>query len=250
MIQKLTYICKLCPSDDQAKHLDDTLYAFADACNWIHETVPKRLRNKEHMQKMVYHEVRERFGLSANLAIQAIRRVCMNRKAAHTNKSKVVKFNPTSIQYDARIFSLRERDWTVSLTLLHSRERVAMDAGDYQRQKLAGHAAKAAQLCRYRDGSYAIHIQIEIEIPTAPPASTDKAIGVDLGRTDIAHTSRGKPSAGQDLARIRDRYSRLRAGLQRKATKGTRRTRRRCRQLLKTVVGQRETIPAANQSRD
>jgi putative transposase len=235
MPQILTYLCKLHTTEEQAKHLDDTLHTFADACNWIHETVPKRMRNGLQMQKLVYHEVRDRFGLSANLAIQAIRRVCANRKAAHTNKTKVVEFDATSIQYDARIYSLRQTDWTVSLTLLHSRERFALDMGDYQREKLAGQASKAAQLCRYRDGSYAIHIQIEI--PTEPPAPTDKAFGVDLGRTDLAYTSRGKSWSGEQIRRVRDRYSRLRAALERKATKGTRSTRRRCRGLLRRLSG-------------
>jgi len=200
------------------------------------------MRNKERMQEMVYYEVRDRFGLSANLAIQAIRRVCANRKAAHTNKSKVVEFDATSIQYDQRIFSFREADWTVSLTLLNSRERLALDTGDYQREKLAGQAPKAAQLCRYRDGSYAIHIQIKV--PVEPPAPTDKAIGVDLGRTDIAFTSRGKSWSGEQIRRVRDRYSRLRAALERKATKGTRSTRRRCRQLLKRLSGRERRFQA------
>lgn len=187
------------------------------------------------MKDLVYYEVRDRFGLSANLSQQAVRRVCANRKAAHTNRSKVVEFDATSIQYDQRIFSFREADWTVSLTLLNSRERFVLDTGDYQREKLAGQAPKSAQLCRLRDGSYAIHIQIEI--PTEPPAPTDKAIGVDLGRTDIAFTSRGKSWSGEQIRRVRDRYSRLRAALERKATKGTRSTRRRCRQLLKRLSG-------------
>ncbi|ETX06451.1 MAG: hypothetical protein ETSY2_17015 [Candidatus Entotheonella gemina] len=187
------------------------------------------------MQKLLYHDVRNRFGLSANLAIQAIRRVCDNRKAAHTNKSKVVEFDATSIPYDARIFSLREADWTVSLTLLYGRERLALMAGSYQRDKLAGRAPKAAQLCLHRDGSYTIHIQIEV--PTEPPVLTDKAIGVDLGRTDLAYTSRGKSWSGEQIRRVRDRYSRLRAALERKATKGTRSTRRRCRGLLRRLSG-------------
>jgi IS605 OrfB family transposase len=235
MEQTLTYICKFLPTEEQAKHLNDTLSVFADACNWIHETVPKRIRNYERMNGLVYYETRERCGLSSNLTQQAIRRVCANRKAAHTNKTKVVEFDASSIQYDARIFSLREPDWTVSLTLLHSRERFALMMGDYQREKLAGKTSTSAQLCRYRDGSYAIHIQIKVE--TKPPAPTDKAIGVDLGRTDIAFTSRGKSWSGEEIRRVRDHYSRLRAALERKATKGTRSTRRRCRQLLKRLSG-------------
>jgi putative transposase len=235
MTQTLTIVCKLQPSDEQVQHLDDTLEAFAAACNWVHETVPSRIRNKDRMQAMVYYEVRERFDLSANLAIQAIRRVAMNRKAAHTNKSNVQAFDAGSIQYDARIFSFRESDWTVSLTLLNGRERFPLRLANYQKGKLTGKSPKAAQLCRHRNGTYAVHIQIKE--PTNPPAPTDKALGVDLGRTDIAHTSRGKRWSGEAIRRVRDRYSHMRAALERKATKGTRSTRRRCRQLLRRLSG-------------
>jgi len=131
MTQTLTLVCKLQPSDEQVQRLDETLEAFAAACNWVHETVPSRIRNKDRMQAMVYYDVRERFGLSANLAIQAIRRVAMNRKAAPTNKSRVNTFDAGSIQYDTRIFSFRESDWTVSLTLLHARERFALSPANY-----------------------------------------------------------------------------------------------------------------------
>ncbi|OLE23901.1 MAG: transposase, partial [Cyanobacteria bacterium 13_1_40CM_2_61_4] len=188
------------------------------------------------MQAMIYYEVRSRFQLSANLAIQAIRRVAMNRKAAHETGTTVETFAPTSIQYDARIFSFRERDNTVSLTLLHGRERLPLHLGNYQRGKLKGQYPKATQLCKHSDGTYAVHIQLHRPVDTPP--TPDTAIGVDLGRRDIAHTSTGQSWSGADITRVRDRYSRLRAVLQRKASKGTRSTRRRCRQLLARLSGQ------------
>ena len=150
--------------------------------------------------------------------------------AAHETGGAVETFAPTSIQYDARIFSFREQDWTVSLTLLHGRERLALRLGNYQRGKVKGQQPKAAQLCKHRDGMFAVHIQLHI--PIESPPVPDKAIGVDLGRRDIAHTSTGQSWAGDDITRVRDRYSRLRAALQKQASKGTRSTRRRCRQLL------------------
>ena len=220
MEQVLTLVCKLQPTPEQAQHLDETLSRFADACAYIHHTLPANIRNKDRMQAMLYYEVRSRFQLSANLAIQAIRRVAMHRKAAHATQSAVETFAPTSIQYDARIFSCREHDWTVSLTLLHGRARMHLHLGHYQRGKLQGQQPKAAQVCKYADGTYAVHIQLHIPITSSPP--TDKAIGVDLGRRDIAHTSTGQSWVGDDITQVRDRYSHLRAALQRKASKGTR----------------------------
>ena len=235
MEQVITLVCKLQPTDEQAQHLDETLTRFAEACTSVHDTLPANIRNKDRMQAMIYYDVRSRFQLSANLAIQAIRRVAMHRKAAHETGHAVQEFAATSIQYDARIFSFRERDFTVSLTLLHGRERLALHPGNYQRGKLKGATPKAAQLCKHVDGTYAVHIQLHL--PIAPRPTPDKAIGVDLGRRDIAHTSTGQSWAGDDITRVRDRYARLRAGLQKKASKGTRSTRRRCRQLLQRLSG-------------
>ena len=70
-----------------------------------------------------------------------------------------------------------------------------------------------------------------------PPADV---IGVDLGRTDIAHTSEGQRWEGGDIRRCRDHFARLRAALGRKASKGTRSTRRRCRQLLDRLSGREQ----------
>lgn len=230
-----TIACKLDRSTEECQHMADTMHAFAQACQHIEDTLPKNVRNKDRLQTMVYRDVRERFGLRANLAIRAIARVSANRKAAAKTGKTVKAFAPTSIDYDQRIFSFWEHDWTVSLTLLQGRERFRMQLGEYQRRRLQGQAPTCAQLCRHRSGTYVLHIQIKGPAPT-PQISLD-VLGVDLGRIDIAHTSDDQAWSGQDLTAVRDRYSRRRAALQRKASKGTRSTRRRCRELLARLSG-------------
>src|SRR5262245_6045029 len=78
MEQVMTLVCKLQPTAEQAQHLDKTLTRFAEACAYSHTTLPANIRNKDRMQAMLYYDVRSRFQLSANLAIQAMRRVAMN----------------------------------------------------------------------------------------------------------------------------------------------------------------------------
>lgn len=235
MEQALTLVCKIQPTDDEAQHIDATLQTFADACAYIHATIPERIVNVMRMQAMLYYDVRGKFGLSSNLTQQAFRRVSGNRKTARATGASVKAFDPTSIQHDQRIFSFTERDWSLSLTLLRSRVHFHLVLGSYQRGKLKGHKPKSAQLCKHRDGSYAVHIQVKVSLPDPTPPRD--VIGVDLGRTDIAHTSEGQRWDGGDIRRCRDRYTRLRAGLQQKASKGTRSTRRRCRQLLDRLSG-------------
>ena len=130
MNQVLTVSCKLQVPPEQVALIDELLQAFADACEYTNKTVKPGLTNEQAMQSLVYNDVRARFGLSAQLAIQAIRRVAANRKTAKRKGKQVLKFTPTSAAYDERVFSFREHDWTVSLRLLSKRVRLKLAIGN------------------------------------------------------------------------------------------------------------------------
>lgn len=235
MKQVLTVSCKLQVTPEQAAKIDGTVQAFAAACGYVNETVQPNLMNELAIQSLVYHDVRAKFGLSAQLAIHAIRRVSGNRKTAKKDGKPVGSFAPTSATYDARTFSFREKDWTVSLTTIDGRERFSLAIGNYQIGLLKGQIPKTATLCKRKDGTYYLNIQLESVPPE--PIQGDKVLGCDLGRTDIVVTSEGDKFSGKEITKIRNHYAKLRADLQQKATRGTRSTRRRCRELLKRLSG-------------
>jgi len=242
MTQVLTVSCKLKVSQSQATKLDATMNAFVQALNWVNQNTPQNVANAVKLQSLCYYETRTRFGLSSNLAQQVCRRVAGSRKVAKQKNRPVKEFKRGFVTYDARIFSFRQRDWTVSLTTVDGRERFELAIGNYQRGMLAGSNPKAATLIKRKDGSY--YIQICVEKKPSKQQDTGKVIGVDLGRTDIAHTSEGDNWNGQQVNRVRDHYSRLRAVLQRKASKGTRSSRRRCRELLQRLSGRERRFQA------
>ncbi len=187
--------------------------------------------NKNRIQKEVYKAVRQQYGLTANLAVRACARVAANRKVGNP----VQRFRPTSADYDARIFDYREKTQCVSLSTLDGRERIPLVVGSYQVEKLKGKKPTSATLVKRKNGKFYIHIQVKEAVSESQPA--DGVVGVDLGRTDIAHTSEGDNWNGQQLNQVRDHYSRLRAALQQKASQGTRSSRRRCRELLQRLSG-------------
>lgn len=232
--QVSTVQCKLNPTDPQAAEIEDTLKAFADACNWINQNTPAKLSNKVRIQGLVYQDVRAKFGLSANLAIRAIGRVAANRKTALKDHSTVKNFEPTSIDYDARIFAFREKDESVSLTLLRSRQWIKLVLGNYQQDRLRGSKPTSATLCK-KGSEYYINVQIKSEAPEQ--IHVDTVLGVDLGITDIAVTSDGQNFGGKTIKLIKDHYASMRAVLQQKAVKGTRSSRRRCRELQQRLSG-------------
>lgn len=234
MKQVLTVSCKIVVTPEQCPKVDNTLKVFAAACEYVHETLPESLTNEIAMQSVIYQDVRAKFGLPSQLAIHAIRRVSSNRKTARSKGDKVKSFAPTSVTYDARTFQMREKDWTVSLTMVGKRERFQLHIGNYQRSLLKGQNPKSAVLV-VKDGEYRLNIQLESH-PDAPP-KVDDVLGVDLGRTDIAVTSDGESFSGKEVTQVRDHYSKVRASIQKKASKGTRSTRRRARRLLQRLSG-------------
>jgi IS605 OrfB family transposase len=242
MEQVLTIVCRLQPTPEQAQKIEATLSGFASACNFINANVDPKLVNNVRVQTLIYHQVRSQFGLSANLTVRAIARVCANRKTAKLKNKPVKEFRATSADYDARIFAFREKDWSVSLTLIGGREHIKMAVGNYQIGKLKGKKPTSATLCKHKDGKFYIHIQIKEEVPK--PHVQSEVLGVDLGRTDIAHTSEGDNWNRQQLTKVRDHYSTLRAVLQQKASKGTRSSRRRCRELVKRLSGREKRFQA------
>jgi len=221
-----TIVCKLNPTAAQVVELDATLKAFASACNRIAEVAREiHSTNKVLVQKACYHAIRKQFGLSANLAIRAIARVCAALKVPAKAHST---FAPTSIDYDARIFSFREWDWTFSLTLLDSRQRIESTLGERQKSLLKGRKPTSAVLVKRKDGLFFLHVALTDEAPE--PIAVTEFLGVDLGVANIATDSDGTTHTGKAVEDIRRKHNLQRKRLQKRNTKGA-------KKKLKRIAG-------------
>ncbi|MGL5195715.1 MAG: RNA-guided endonuclease TnpB family protein, partial [Chroococcales cyanobacterium] len=136
MTQVLTVSCKLMATPQQVEKLDAVLAAFASCCEFVNDKTPEKLTNQMAVQSLIYKEARAHSGLSAQMTIHAIRRVCANRKTAKQKGRPVKGFAPTSATYDVRTFTFKEADWMVSLTMLKGREKFNLHIGNYQKQLL------------------------------------------------------------------------------------------------------------------
>ena len=170
----LSVRCKLIPHASTAEKLARTVNQFTHACNYALQVARRdNLWNKFALQRAVYRELREQFGLSANLAVRAIARV--GKRKGH----KVGGFKATSVDYDQRILSVNVEDEIVSLSTVDGRVKVPMQIAGYQRHLLrTAKSIQGGQLVRGRDSWY-VHLWCEYDDP--PILNPQGFLGVDLG---------------------------------------------------------------------
>src|SRR5690625_4324377 len=124
---KTTLQIKLLPDEAQQAALKETLQVFNEACNAIAEVASQeKCASKFALQKLIYEDVRNQFGLSAQLTIRAIAKVV---EAYKRDKSKQCFFKPTgAVVYDQRILSFKGLD-KASLVTMQGRLSIPMQMG-------------------------------------------------------------------------------------------------------------------------
>jgi IS605 OrfB family transposase len=215
---------KLLSSADQHTVLLDTMHAFNAACTWLAtHAYRERCASKFALQRAYYQELRQRFGLSAQLAIRAIAKTV---EAYKRDKNTQVSFRPNgAVVYDQRIMAFKGLD-AVSLTVLNGRVVVPIQMGDYQRVQWS-RAKGQADLVLIKGQFYLL---VTIDTPEAPPMVPERFMGVDLGIVNIAADSSGKLYSGAEVEAVRQRCQCHRASYQRTGTRSA--TRR-----LKAMAG-------------
>src|SRR4051812_14916434 len=113
---KLTLQTQLLPERDHAIRLKATVERFNEAANWLAGVAfERRLSNKIELQRIAYPDLRERFGLSAQMAVRCIAQVC---EAYKRDKTIRPEFRPhAAMPFDQRMMSFKGLD-RVSLSTL------------------------------------------------------------------------------------------------------------------------------------
>lgn len=190
---KLTLQLQLLPTADQHSALLDTMKAFNAAASYAAKVAfDDQVFNQQSIHKRCYYELRERFGLSAQMAVRAIGKAVEVFKRDRT-------VCPVFKETGAMIYDERLMGWKgpahVSLLTLQGREVVAMIYGEYQ----AGHMSRLKGQCDLvlRDGKF--YLLATIDLPEDPPIETTRFIGVDLGIVNLATDSDGNTYTGDDV---------------------------------------------------
>lgn len=204
---------KLLPTPEQSVALLATMERFNAACDAIAGVAhAKGCANKVELQKLVYHDTRRDFGLSAQMTVRAIGKVVDVYKR---DRRLLPRFKSHgAIPYDQRILSWKGAD-RVSLLTLGGREVMPWVAGAYQRPRLALPRGQADLV--FRDGVF--YLYVTVDVGDVPPGNPSGWLGIDLGIANVASDNDGDAFAGAHLCGLRDRHARLRARLQKKGTK-------------------------------
>lgn len=209
----LTVRVKLLPTQEQHDQLLQTMERFNEACNYISEVAwANKTFGKIGLQKLLYYDVRDRYGLSAQMVVRAVGKVTesykIDRKCLHT-------FRPRgAMVYDQRILTVKGPD-RVSILTLGGRELIPMVYGEFRtldKERLKGQADLV-----YIKGTF--YLMLVIDLPEEDLIENpDGTLGIDMGIVNLATTSDGDIFSGEKCESVRKRYSALKGRLQQAGT--------------------------------
>src|SRR5215831_10793847 len=215
--------------------------AFNAATDWLAgEAFRLKTANKIELQQLYYRQLRDDFGLSAQMAIRCIAQVC---EAYGRDKSIRPRFKKyASVPYDQRLMSFKGIG-RVSLLTLEGRIKVPVVMGKYQSERFGGKHGQC-DLVRRKDGKW--FLLMTVEAPDVEPVASTDFIGVDFGVVNLAVDSDGQTHMGDDVEQTRKHYEKVKRSLQRKATKQKRGGKRplNARRKLKAISGRERRFKA------
>ncbi|MFB6230616.1 MAG: RNA-guided endonuclease InsQ/TnpB family protein [Salinibacter sp.] len=220
---KLTAQIKLLPSEGQADSLLETLERANKACQYISDYAHESGEHSKYkLQDAVYHDVRERYDLSAQMTVRALGKVA---DAYKTNPDSHNEFDIRGgFPYDSRILSFYTGRREVSIWTLGGREKISYEVGENHRALLEQDKSEADLI--YRDGTF--FLLVSCQMPTANMSDEDVEaidgyLGVDRGVNNIATTSDGDNWTSDRIDDRRQWYQDRRSVLQSVGTRSAKR---------------------------
>jgi putative transposase len=219
---RLTLQIHALPTEDQKAVLLETMERFNAAATFAARVgFEAGVFSQPSIHHRCYAEIRERFGLSAQMAVRAIGKAVETFKR---DKKRLPEFRPRgAITYDERILGWKGLD-RVSLWVLGGRMLLPIAYGEYQRGRLD--RLKGQVDLVYRGGEF--YLYATIDLPEGDAVEVHDFLGVDLGIVNIAADSDGNTYSGEQIEAVRRRHHRNRRSLQKR---GTRSAKRRLKRL-------------------
>ena len=204
----LTLKMKLITTNVQHEKLLQTMERFNEACDFVSEfAFQNKTFGKILLQKHLYREIRDKFSLSAQMAVRAVGKVSESYQTDRKCKHKFDQHG--AMVYDQRILSFKSLE-TCSILTLEGRETVNIAYGGYQTLDL-NRVRGQADLILVKGQFY---LMVIVDLPEDPKFEPTEILGIDLGIVNIATTSEGQQFSGKQCTEIRKKYSTIKAKLQ------------------------------------
>lgn len=176
---KLTLQLKLVPTTDQHTAVLETMRAFNAAASYAAQVgFAAHVFSQQAIHVRCYRELRDRFGLSSQMAVRAIGKTV---ETFRRDKTTCPVFRPDgAMTYDERLLGWKGPAH-VSLLTLHGREVIAMVYGEYQAGFLPRMKGQVDLVSR--DGTF--YLYATIDVPENTPIDPTHFLGVDLGIVNI-----------------------------------------------------------------
>ena len=214
---------------DDKVMLDETMSVYADACNYVSDYVFRTHDLKQFsLNKVLYTELRERFGLKSQMAQSVFKTVIARYKTILENESKWIKPSFKKPQYDLvwnRDYSLTQNRFSVN-TL---NGRVKLPYFSEGMSKYFDHTVYkfgTAKLVN-KHGKYFLHIPVTYDVKESNISDIRNVVGIDRGINFVVATYDSKHKSGfvsgKTIKQKRANYSKLRKELQMRHTPSARR---------------------------
>jgi putative transposase len=192
---------------------------FNNACNYLSQIAfSERIFYWLKLQRRAYHELRDKFGVSAKESTVIVRKVAyayIDKKA----RDVLVRFRSLgAIPLDRHVYrNGKVRFYGVKVSIV---ARQGVDLPRYPKQATLS----------YRNGKLIIHQTVEVAEPEQ--YEPKDWLGCDLGIKNILVDSGGKVYSGGQLNNLRKRHKKIRTRLELKDTRSSHRllNKRRCKE--------------------
>lgn len=209
--------------------LDNTISVYRDACNYVSDYIFRTHDLKQFsLNKVLYSDLRERFGLKSQMAQSVFKTVIARYKTILENQKKWIKPSFKKPQYDLvwnRDYSLTQNCFSVN-TLAG---RVKLPYFTKGMDKYFDHTVYkfgTAKLVN-KHGKYFLHIPVTYDIEDANLSDVCNIVGIDRGINFVVATYDSKHKSGfvsgKTIKQKRAAYSKLRKELQIRHTPSARR---------------------------
>ena len=230
-MEQMTVTAKIQLSVSQTDKLllDNTMSVYRDACNYVSDYVFRTHDLKQFsLNKMLYSDIRERFGLKSQMTQSVFKTVIARYKTILENQKEWIQPSFKKPQYDLvwnRDYSLTQNCFSVNTR----NGRVKLPYFAEGMSKYFNHTVYkfgTAKLVN-KHGKYFLHIPVTYDVEEANLSDICNVVGIDRGINFVVATydSNHKSGfvSGKFIKQKRANYSKLRKELQMRRTPSSRR---------------------------